>query len=268
MSLRRINSQSLSLFITSLLTESSLRRPTAILSFKKPQCTYCRYSETRPILSTTSVVNYQNYKPNVIRLFSTTKEPSSLEKPMSLRKRERSASGSIAITQLSQRGDRHDALRVYMELLSKQQLPSREAIYQLTRAFFHARDIDELQLNSNTVLYNILLKVFLNKGDYANMQMMFQNLLDKKMKPNLHTYSMMLQSAVQQRHYEKVLELLDDMEGYDLIPDRAILSIVINAMCKVRQFDGANNLIHKAFLTMNGNNMGVKFRDLLLKKIR
>ncbi|KAL0081431.1 hypothetical protein F4703DRAFT_1866775 [Phycomyces blakesleeanus] len=120
-------------------------------------------------------------------------------------------------------------------------------------------EMESLNIKSTVVLYNTLIKMFVTMKDWTGAYAIYDELLRKNLRPTHYTYSILMQASAQQRDLEKISELMDAMEEHQVLPDRAIVSILVGVLCNIREFDSALELSEQAFNLMQSTEMGAKF---------
>ncbi|KAI8374338.1 uncharacterized protein BYT42DRAFT_575998 [Radiomyces spectabilis] len=159
---------------------------------------------------------------------------------------------------------RADALR-YIYTMFIQMLVSRPPVHLPTIKKLYD-EMAAFGVRGNVVLYNILLKFFLDHKDTAAADALFKDLLAKNLKPTIYTYSILLTAAVRQRDFRQVESWLDDMLRRGIRPDRGIVSGMVTTLCFLNERDAAVRLIEALFRYDQSHYLiGTKFRqDLLL----
>ncbi|KAI9008887.1 hypothetical protein CLU79DRAFT_723240 [Phycomyces nitens] len=179
----------------------------------------------------------------------------------------------------------HDTLLLYykVNLPSKRQLRSMMYMYTMMITLIGRKnnilpkdmekirklcgEMETLNIKTTIVLYNNLIKLFVTMKDYGGAYALYEELLRKNMKPTHYTYSILMLASAQQRDLEKIVQLMDAMEEHQVLPDRAIVSILVDVLSNIREFDSAMELTERAYTLMESTEMGAKFRNHLRMSI-
>lgn len=130
-------------------------------------------------------------------------------------------------------------------------------------------EMSALGLPIRTPLYNTLLKLLAERDDQKGMQAVFDDLIAKGIQPTAHTYGILLHACSRRKDFASMIKWLDDMDQRGVCADSGVISVVVMALCKVREYDTARTLIYQVDANTMGDPvlLGAKMRKRLLRKI-
>lgn len=99
-------------------------------------------------------------------------------------------------------------------------------------------DMQTLKIPMNTVLYNTLLKILLNRQDHTHVHSLYREMLDNGQKPSLYTYSMLMLSMAKQGDMTGFTKLLDVMQSRQMFPDFIGWCVIMNALGRHGNYEG------------------------------
>jgi len=103
-------------------------------------------------------------------------------------------------------------------------------------------DMQKLKIPLNTVLYNNLLKILLNRQDHAQVHSLYREMLHNGQKPSLRTYSMLMLSMAKQGDISGFTKLLDVMQSRNMFPDFIGWCVIMNALGRLGNLDGVEKI--------------------------
>ncbi|KAI9323599.1 hypothetical protein BX666DRAFT_84307 [Dichotomocladium elegans] len=199
-----------------------------------------------------------------------------------------------AISQLALKGRANDALQKYLQTINLQLLPSQETLYQLYRVLYRQRDLTglymatplkqpvnmsaiirlckemvEFRLANRVALYNSLINMLAERGEHDNCNTLFEHMKKWGIQPDMYTYGAMLKACACKKDLAGMEQLLDDMYNHGITIDRAIVSTLVTALCRARQFETAEKVVAQLSKYNAGNRalMNSVFRDELYRNI-
>lgn len=257
--------------------------------------------------------------------FSTRRYLSTSSKYTNLPANARPAEPSIAITKLASQGRPNEALAIYLQLIQDGGFPSRESLYQLTRALYKSsnlqgmyaihdtlisyysihpasnrsarsmiymytmlinliaknkpvnfdtirilcKEMTQFTTTINTVLYNTLIKTLLDNNQVTQAHTLFKDLISNTtLNPTIITYTIMMKDASKRKDYDRILEYLNDIQSKNIIMNYAVVSIVVDTLCDVNEFDKAIEVVNAIHHPKKKDELSSpKYRIQLLKSI-
>ncbi|KAH8553725.1 hypothetical protein BGW37DRAFT_518660 [Umbelopsis sp. PMI_123] len=103
-------------------------------------------------------------------------------------------------------------------------------------------DMKKLNIPLNTVLYNTLLRILLERQEHAQVHALYGEMLDKGHTPTLHTYSMLMLSMAKQGDMEGFTKLLEIMQSRDMYPDFIGWCVIMNALGRHGNSSGVDQI--------------------------
>lgn len=91
-------------------------------------------------------------------------------------------------------------------------------------------DMKKLDIPLNTVLYNTLLRILLERQEHSQVHAVYGEMLEKGHTPTLHTYSMLMLSMAKQGDMDGFTKLLDIMQSRNMYPDFIGWCVIMNAI--------------------------------------
>ncbi|KAG1056884.1 hypothetical protein G6F46_002737 [Rhizopus delemar] len=85
-------------------------------------------------------------------------------------------------------------------------------------------------MRGNVVIYNTLIKTFLENGDIENAKKAYEE-LKRHSAPTVATFGIWMKDAVERRDMKAMMRYLDEMEAYSIPPDYAMVDMVVSVLC-------------------------------------
>ncbi|KAI8645013.1 hypothetical protein BD408DRAFT_412493 [Parasitella parasitica] len=257
--------------------------------------------------------------------FAARRHASTTQKYANLHVNARPAEPSIAIRKLAAQGRPNEALAVYLQLIQEGGFPSRESLYQLTRALYKSSNLQgmyaihdtlisyysirpasnkdarsmiytytmlinliakhkpvdwnairslcqEMTLftpKSNIVLYNTLIKTLLDNNQTSQAHTLFRSLLNNRaLSPTIFTYTILMKDASKRKQHGRVLDYLKDVQSRNIIMNYAVVSIVVDTLCDIKEFERAMQVVNAIHHPKKRDELSSpKYRLHLLKRI-
>ncbi|KAI8086541.1 uncharacterized protein BX664DRAFT_336112 [Halteromyces radiatus] len=127
------------------------------------------------------------------------------------------------------------------------------------------QEMHQLGLTGTRPFYNSLVAFCVKKNDMELAWSLCQELTTLH-SPTAYTYSILLHMTRKQKDYDQMMTLLDEMEKDGIVPDHAMVSTVLLALCDQRQYKSAVNLMNRlAYHTPDL--VGPKYKNVLLQTL-
>lgn len=120
-------------------------------------------------------------------------------------------------------------------------------------------------MRGNVVIYNTLIKTFLENGDIENAKKAYEE-LKRHSAPTVATFGIWMKDAVERRDMKAMMRYLDEMEAYSIPPDYAMVDMVVSVLCHVNKHRIAKKFIEELHAEAEGL-VPKKFKKQLLLKI-
>lgn len=96
----------------------------------------------------------------------------------------------------------------------------------------------------NPVIYNTLIKVFLENGERLKAEQAYEK-LKQNGKPTIVTFDIWMKEAERQKDYKAMIYYLDEMNYFGVSPDRRMVFRVVSVLCETSQFYTAKKFIEE-----------------------
>ncbi|KAL6544685.1 Pentatricopeptide repeat-containing protein, chloroplastic [Orobanche minor] len=106
--------------------------------------------------------------------------------------------------------------------------------------------LKRLKMSIDVILYNVTLKVFMKCKDLDGAENLFDEMLQRGVKPNNITFSTMISCARQCSLPEKSVEWFEKMSSFGCEPDNMTCSMMVDAYGRVGKVDVALSLYDRA----------------------
>lgn len=193
--------------------------------------------------------------------------PNSNKKYTSAHIHSRPAEPSIAIHKLSSQGRPTEALSIYLKLLSEGGFPSREALYQLTRALYKSDNLLGMYAIHDTLIsyYNHNLPSKRNSRAMIYMYTMLINLITKSTKPvdmntilnlckemkqfnekstdSIVLYNTLLKTLLQQNQVLQAQALLHELKRQNIQPTIITFGILMKDASRRKDIESMMNYL-------------------------
>ncbi|KAI9262055.1 hypothetical protein BY458DRAFT_515311 [Sporodiniella umbellata] len=107
--------------------------------------------------------------------------------------------------------------------------------------------ISDRNKRGNTIIYNVLIKVFLEKGEAKKASKIYEE-LKREGSPSIATFHIWIREAQKKRDFKAVMYYLDEMKLFSITPDRKMVYQIVSALCNASQFLVAKDLVERLHL--------------------
>jgi pentatricopeptide repeat protein len=131
-------------------------------------------------------------------------------------------------------------------------------------------DMKQLNIPLNTVLYNTLLRILLERQEHSQVHTVYGEMLEKGHTPTLHTYSMLMLSMAKQGDMDGFTKLLDVMQSRDMYPDFIGWCVIMNAVGRHGNSSGVDQIyeyLRSTEIPVTSWMINEKLHSLLCRKI-
>lgn len=110
-------------------------------------------------------------------------------------------------------------------------------------ALWVLRKMEDFKLHPDTVMYNVVIKLFCKKGDVEMADKLMGEMSFNGLCPDLITYMTMIEGFCNAGRLEDACSMLKVMRGHGCEPNLVVLSAVLDGLCRSGSMDRALELL-------------------------